>query len=152
MRYVTKRPYSGPDFLGHQVEIPELAEADVQENIICWNRKPICYINSQVARDYFVWADDHMELSRRAYEVFIWFNKEIKPYMFEVKTLDKDGNVKIEYVQKFSKYSPEESRYLRKYFSKYLEDNNDIIEVNNAFFQAPIEDLALMAKYLDAPF
>lgn len=151
MRYVAKKSYIGPDFLGHQVEIPELAEADVQENIICWNRKPICYINSQVAREYFVWADDHMELSRRAYEVFIWFNKEVKPYMFEETYIDKDGIPHTEYVQRFSKYSPEETRYLKKYFSQYFEPG-EVIEVNNAFFRAPIEDLALIAKYLDAPF
>lgn len=147
MKYITRLAYSGPDFLGRPIEIPERSAADSQDSMICWNRIPICLINSQIAHKYFAWDEDGQGVLRGQYEGDIWFSKEARPYVFEIETVDEQGQIHKETVIKYSKYSPEEIRYLQRNFSKYLQDS-DIIQFNNDFFRAPITDLETMARYL----
>lgn len=147
MKYLTWKKYSGQDYLGRKIEIPLLAEAETQDNIICWNRIPICLINSQVGREFFVWNDDDRGLIRANLEQDIWFNKEFRPYPYEETVLNEDGDTETRTVIKYTKYSADEARFLKKNFSKYLE-SGDIINFNNSFYQAPISDLEVMSRYL----
>lgn len=140
MKYFTRCEYVGPNLLGQQIRIPEYAIVDTQDNIICWKRLPVCYINSQIARDYFIWDEDNHGQDRLRYENEIWFNKETELYEFEPDT----GDIPL---LKPSKYSSDEIRFLRQNFSQYLE-NGDVILFNNKFYQAPIEDLRIMAQYM----
>lgn len=146
MKYLTRTEYKGLNLIGQQVEIPAGVYCDTQDNIICWQRYPVCYINSQIARDYFIWADDGQELRRLKYENDIWFNKPAQEYDFETPVEHGDGTTETIIVRRISKYSAEEIRFLTKNYSKYLE-SAEVILFNNAFYQAPIDDLEAMAKY-----
>jgi len=147
MRYLARCEYAGLNLLGQQIRIPESAILDTQDNIICWKRLPVCYINSQIARDYFIWDGDGHGQDRLRYENEIWFNKETKLYETEVSDIDDQGQPIVFPVLRPSKYSPEEIRFLRQNFSQYLE-SGDVILFNNKFYQAPIEDLRIMAQYM----
>lgn len=146
MKYITRETYIGKNLIGQQIVIPAQTYVDTQDNIICYKRLPVCYINSQIGHDYFVWADDGNELLRMEYENWIWFSKAPKEYQFEVVTILDDGTREVETVTKLSKYSQAEITFLRTNYSKYLEEGTAII-FNNEFFKAPIKDLALIAQY-----
>lgn len=63
MKYITNKRFKKTCLCG-QINIPYGTNLQCTNNLICLNDKPICYITSQDAYDYFSRNDDNKGLER----------------------------------------------------------------------------------------
>lgn len=92
---------------------------------------PVCYINSQVSKEYFCRDDDNQGWLRHAYTYAIAFAKR--------QRIHSDGIV--------SRFTEEESRTILNRWKHFtMEECLGVILFNSNFFNATIEDLQQMAK------
>ena len=118
MTFVSRKEYKGKIMTGQEVTIPEGVTLTTYNNIVSYDRLPICHINSQVCKDNFVWADDGFVDLRIQYENIILFDVRIKFW---------DDKF-------YGRFSKEEVAYIRNNFPQLVEKEQEALLFNNYFY------------------
>ena len=63
MKYISYKTLKGKVICGN-VCIPRLSECEMIKNIIYYNQRPICFVTSENAHNYFVYNEDGKGLER----------------------------------------------------------------------------------------
>lgn len=150
MKFYTRLQFEGKNLAEQDIVIPRHTYVDADSRYILWNKIPVCAIDSQIARDYFIWADDGKELARIQYEETIIFNPRFRQWEGKVPVKDETGRI-IDYkiVTMESRYTPEEVDYMLNNFGQFF-DNKDSVVFNKYFFiGSHIEEVGALADYLN---
>lgn len=133
MNFVSRTEYKGKIMTGQEVTIPQGVTLTTYNNILSYDRLPVCHINSQVCKDNFVWADDGYVNLRIQYENIILF----------------DPRVKFWDERYYGRFSKEEVQYIRNNFPQFLEKDQETLLFNNYFYiGSDIKEVELLALYL----
>lgn len=133
MTFVSRKEYKGKIMTGQEVTIPEGVTLTTYNNIVSYDRLPICHINSQVCKDNFVWADDGFVDLRIQYENIILFDVRIKFW---------DDKF-------YGRFSKEEVAYIRNNFPQLVEKEQEALLFNNYFYiGSNIKEVEALALYL----
>jgi len=150
MKFYTRLPFNGNNVADMEISIPRYTHVDADDKYILWNKIPVCTLDSKVARDYFVWADDGYEVERAYYEDVILFNPRIKQWTEEVPIYDEHGNIiGHNTVIKEGRYTPLEVEYMFTNFPQFF-DNIGVVIFNKYFYrQSDIKEVKALAEYLN---
>ena len=132
-QYIVYKEFQGTIATGEKMIIKKGEKFRVVGKFIATNSEPpkaICRINSQNAYEYFADNSDGRGKERGELVYAIAFSPR--------EQLSKDGHF-----QRFSEY---EIETLRKKWSDYLMDSEEVILFNYNFYHATIEELEQMAK------
>lgn len=150
MKFFSRIEFIGKNMAEQDIVIPAHVYIGSDDRFILWDDIPVCTINSQITRDYFVWADDGNEHARISYENTILFFPRIRSWYEEVPVYDDTGreigkkNIYFE-----GRFTPTEIKYIKTNFSKYLL-NGDAIVFNSLFYiGSDIKEIKALSDYLD---
>lgn len=129
MDYITHRRYKGRCFSG-DVNIPALTLCDAENGTIYYQGKPICFVTSEVAHQYFSRDDDGKGIERGRLTQVI-----------QKKLSEKDDNHQARWDKIWG--APSLLRYKRIEHEDYWLWNHD-------FFNANIQDLRYIASLIGA--
>lgn len=149
MRFLLRRDFSGKNLFGMDVTIPADTYLESDDKYILYKKLPLCVLRSEIAKRYFIWADDGFEQTRLAYENIILFASREKSWTVRIPVTDDNGNIiSYETVTMSGRFSPAEVSYIKASFP-HLVTNDQTLLFNDFFYVGSnIEDLEKIAKYL----
>lgn len=150
MKFLVRKIYKGKNLVGMDIEIPEGTYVDADNKYILWNRLPVCIYRSQTAKDYFIWADDGFEFTRLRYENVILFNDRERLWKKEIPIYDNEGKfIKNEVVYNSTRFTPEEVKFMKENFSKFLVDGDGFVFNDLFYVGSDIKEIEKIVSYLN---
>lgn len=135
IEYIAFRDYKGASITS-KIEIIKKGEKFqlIAGRIATLDNPPrsICLLDSHIAHEYFARNDDGNGMLRGAITYAIAFSERMIPSDIGV-----------------FRFSEEEQEIIRNEYSRFLRDDSDAILFNSDFFNADIDELAVMARELN---
>lgn len=150
MKFFSRIDFVGKDMIEQDILIPAHTYVESDDKYLLWNNIPVCTINSQITKDYFIWADDGNEYARAAYENTILFFPRIKSWYEDVPVYNDQGKeIGKKKVYFEGRFTPIEIDYMKTNFSKYLLNGESIIFNNLFYIGSDIKDIKCLFDYLN---
>lgn len=150
MKFLVRKEFNGKNLLGHDIHIPCSVYVESDSKFILWEGLPVCIFRSNLANEYFIWADDGFEQTRLTFEDAILFKKRTKIWNETVPIYDDNGNlIKYETVEHVGRYSPEEVNYIRTNFNHLILPGDGFVFNDLFYIGSNIKDIEKIARYLN---
>ena len=150
MKFLLRKDFKNKNIFGMDVEIKGNTYLISDDTYILYNKLPLCTIRSDLAKRFFVWADDGCEYSRLSCENIILFSPREREYTVQIPKYDSNNEI-IGYdeVTATARFTPDEVSYIKKTYPHLVLDGPSLIFNDFFYVGSDIKDLQDLAIYLN---
>lgn len=147
--FICREDFHGKNLIMQDIFVPFDTSVESDDRYLYFEGYPFCFIDSQVARDYFVWNGDGKGSIRKGLEEIIIFLPREREWEVQIPIYDEQYNI-IGYKKGYAigRYTPQEVEYIKKNFPKLVKDGPNIEWSDWLFIGSDIKELQELASYL----
>lgn len=150
MKFLLRKDFNGKNLFGKEVNIECGSYLDSDKNYILYNKLPLVGIRSDMAKKFFVWADDGNEQARLICEDIILFQPREREWTVKIPQYDDSGNITgYENLIVSGRFTPEEVSYIKTSCSHLVLDEPTLIFNDFFYIGSNIEDIQRLAAYIN---
>lgn len=150
MKFLLRKNFTGKNLFGKEVDIPSGSYLESNKTFILYNKLPLVGVRSDMAKKFFIWADDGNEQARLMCEDIILFQPREREWTANIPIYDDYGNImSYEEVEVTGRFTPEEVSFIKTNFSQFVLDEPTLIFNDFFYIGSDIKDIQKLTAYIN---